>query len=478
MPKVKEIDKTLRAVIDVFEHTDPVAYRKLITDVLQNENYRRVWKDKPVPHNEDLENFGRLYLQWKKHLRTHALPSKEAFKRDFFVSLVDLDKRKSYFIPYLPKDIDVQKLMDVLDDFSVEYFLGVVGSDDFANVFVVHLMSEVLFDFINIEFTEAMKLNDAGFNYHYPGGYEDALELHEKALELSPGFSLAWINKGIALKNLERYDEAIACYDEVINSIDPDYKKAWHNKGVALKQKGKLIEAIKCFDKAIELDPEYSIALQVRKVCLAELMLDNPELEEKVDSFTMQLQNNPQAIQLLIMANTFEERGDWKTAANLMKQVNNLIPNNPDVLVTLGNDLYESGLKDEAVEKFREVLEIDPKNGLGLLNMARYYLDQQEFKEALESSSKAIENVPNHSMAWANHSTALCGLRNYEEALTSAKRACELDEYNPFALNALGNALFCLDRKDEAKDVYEELLRKHPDFIGAQQIRRLISRLD
>ncbi len=44
---------------------------------------------------------------------------------------------------------------------------------------------------------------------------------------------IAWNNKGIALKDLGKYEEAIQAYDKAIE-IKPDYHLAWNNKGIAL----------------------------------------------------------------------------------------------------------------------------------------------------------------------------------------------------------------------------------------------------
>ena len=45
----------------------------------------------------------------------------------------------------------------------------------------------------------------------------------------------AGYNKGSALAKLERREEAIGCYDEVIR-LNPEYSKAWSNKGDSLKK--------------------------------------------------------------------------------------------------------------------------------------------------------------------------------------------------------------------------------------------------
>jgi tetratricopeptide (TPR) repeat protein len=62
-----------------------------------------------------------------------------------------------------------------------------------------------------------------------------------------------WILKGNSLFNDRKFDEAIQCYDKVLE-LDPAFKRAWNNKGFALALLGKHGEAIQCYDKALELD--------------------------------------------------------------------------------------------------------------------------------------------------------------------------------------------------------------------------------
>jgi tetratricopeptide (TPR) repeat protein len=66
-----------------------------------------------------------------------------------------------------------------------------------------------------------------------------------------------WYNKGLALDNQGRYDEAIQAYDKAIE-IDPRDKDIWNNKGIALYDQKRYSEAIQAYDKAIELDPKYA----------------------------------------------------------------------------------------------------------------------------------------------------------------------------------------------------------------------------
>ena len=127
------------------------------------------------------------------------------------------------------------------------------------------LAVELIKIFYNRRLSEAEQFNGIGDELNQHGRYEEALPYFDRALGLSPRFCLVLVNKGIALKNLGRLDEAISCYDTVIEEINPRYKKAWHNKAVALWKKGELEEARTCVDKALEIAPDYPYALDLKR---------------------------------------------------------------------------------------------------------------------------------------------------------------------------------------------------------------------
>ena len=65
--------------------------------------------------------------------------------------------------------------------------------------------------------------------------------------------STAWYNKGNSLDSLEKYEEAIACYDEAIK-LNPEDSDVRYGKGYTLKKLGIDEEAEQCFAKAKELE--------------------------------------------------------------------------------------------------------------------------------------------------------------------------------------------------------------------------------
>ena len=61
-------------------------------------------------------------------------------------------------------------------------------------------------------------------------------------------------NQALALCNLERYEEALVCFEKaiVLDARDPDL---WQNKGVTLCRLKRDREAIVCFVKAADVSP-------------------------------------------------------------------------------------------------------------------------------------------------------------------------------------------------------------------------------
>jgi tetratricopeptide (TPR) repeat protein len=84
------------------------------------------------------------------------------------------------------------------------------------------------------------------------GKYEEALVYFDKAIELNPNDAEVWDNKGIALGHLGKHDEALACFNKALEQ-NPNNAEVWYNKGVALDNLGKHEEALDCYNKANEI---------------------------------------------------------------------------------------------------------------------------------------------------------------------------------------------------------------------------------
>jgi len=62
------------------------------------------------------------------------------------------------------------------------------------------------------------------------------------------------VKKGNSLLEESKFEEALAFFEQalLLNQNDPNL---WNNKGVALRSMGRYEEAMVCFNKSLEIDP-------------------------------------------------------------------------------------------------------------------------------------------------------------------------------------------------------------------------------
>lgn len=168
--------------------------------------------------------------------------------------------------------------------------------------------------------------------------FHKAIEYFDKAIEIEPNFADALYSKGNALYDLCKYEDAILCFDKVIEITQPelttkkaqqlvdatknDLAGAWGNKGLALAKLGKFQEAITCFDKSIEINPKDEKSWTNKGVVLAEL----GKYQEAVACYNKVIEINPKST---------------------------LVWNNK------GYALYKSGMYEEAITCYDEAIGID-----------------------------------------------------------------------------------------------------------------------
>jgi len=149
------------------------------------------------------------------------------------------------------------------------------------------LLSRVLGD-ESIKMISSNEWNNRGFALDESKRYEEAIASYDKAIEFKPDNHGAWENRGFVLSKLKRYEEAIASYDKTIE-LKPYNHKAWYNKGLALSKLKRYEEAITSNDKAIELKRDKHEAWYNRGYALSKLK----RYEEAIASYDKSIEFKP-----------------------------------------------------------------------------------------------------------------------------------------------------------------------------------------
>jgi TolB-like protein/Flp pilus assembly protein TadD len=231
-----------------------------------------------------------------------------------------------------------------------------------------------------------------------------------------------------------QYSEAgllrgIACFEQALE-LDPGYALAW--TGIA-RAHAEFITV-----QAIKLSPEVAIA-RAREAATRALALD-PGLGEAHG-----------VIGLVKMLYDF----DWEGAEAAFKLALQLSPSSADVHDHYGWLCWSTGRYDEAVELVRRARELDPLAhrsdvAAGLLRAGR-------FEEAAAEARQTIAFDPNFARGHSALGWALIALGDYADGIAEMERASALAVDDPTFLGQLGQAYATIGRTDEAREILVRL---------------------
>lgn len=97
--------------------------------------------------------------------------------------------------------------------------------------------------------------NNFGFELMLSQRWSAAVQQFERAIAVKPSFARAYVNLGLALSKLNRFDDALVVFRTVL----PD-KDAYYNMGLMYRGQRRYQEAAGAFEHVLGLDPEFTAA--------------------------------------------------------------------------------------------------------------------------------------------------------------------------------------------------------------------------
>jgi FkbM family methyltransferase len=114
--------------------------------------------------------------------------------------------------------------------------------------------------------TAEQALNEA-WKIHQSGDVPRAERMYAQVINAFPSHAAGWCYLGMALHDLERYDEAVAAYQRAIR-LQPSFPIAFNNLGNTQRQLRRLSDAVASYNRAIELKPDYVTAFKNKATTL------------------------------------------------------------------------------------------------------------------------------------------------------------------------------------------------------------------
>jgi tetratricopeptide (TPR) repeat protein len=235
-------------------------------------------------------------------------------------------------------------------------------------------------------FDLVLEINPAIFNYRgiclrHLGRYEEAIISYDRAIEFKPNKDETWYNRGIALHNLGKYEKAILSYDLAIE-LKPNNDEAWYNRGNLLYSLSKYEKAIASYDRAIELKPNKDEAWYNRGIALLSL-------------------------------------GEYEKAIVSYDRAIELKSNNDEAWYQRGNSLRLVERYEEAIASYNRAIQLKPDDHRAWHNKGFTFFRWGKYLESINCYDTAIGIKSDKYNSWHDKGFVLFSIGDYTAALTT-----------------------------------------------------------
>lgn len=293
----------------------------------------------------------------------------------------------------------------------------------------------------------------------------NSLDLNRKFL-----IAMVWRNQAMALTQLQRWENAIAAYEQAI-AINPEDIMNWIEQGMLLEKVHQTDRALISFRHAVHLNSESSLALA--RYC----------------SILNQLGNYQEAIGACESALVGD--GDWgsggvafvwnqhshaliglrqyDTALASADRAIDLQPDYADAWNNKAVSLWHLKDLDAALLASKRATASDATNAQFWFNQGRIFSALEQYENAVVAYDQAIQSNRSDNILTdilANKGAALWHLQRYQQALEATNQAIELNSKSFIAWYNQGVVLTDLGQYDRAIKAYEQANLIRPNHVA------------
>jgi len=279
-----------------------------------------------------------------------------------------------------------------------------------------------------------VKLNNLvkqGFALHQQEKYDEAIAIYEQILVFEPSHFEALQLIGALYKQTKQSMQAIHYLSKAL-SINSNHWGAQYNLANTYKDLNRLDDALACFDKIITIKPDSAEAFTDRALVLKGLM----RYQEALENYDKAIALKPDLAvafynraEIHIQYFRFEE-----AIADYDKSIS-INPNFADALQNKGIVLQKLLRLEEAAESLKKAININPSVGLTHTNLGIVLQELHRTDEALSCHKKALEIAPN--LLQGHWNLSICNLLagNFEEGWKGYEWRWQIDSMKPYKRN-------------------------------------------
>lgn len=301
------------------------------------------------------------------------------------------------------------------------------------------------------------------------GDYQGAVQFCQKILSENDAYAPAYAILGDVWRKLEKLENAEKFYGLAVK-FAPDHLPF-------SIEYAKLLAQLERFDEATAL----LLALQksspdspAMPMLLADVAMRQREFTRALEYLKLAQKKGAPALIEEQFATCYRELRDYATAEQHLQKLLDTSPQHVRALNMLATIHTESGKLDEAQAILDKILTIDPNYYQALIGRSTLHVHKKEFKEAHTKLEHALKQMPNHFRAYYSLGSLYFLQKQYDRAIHFLKDSVERNMSFLPAQQMLANALFNVNRKQEALPYIDAVLEKFPNYPAFQHIRAAI----
>lgn len=272
--------------------------------------------------------------------------------------------------------------------------------------------------------------------------YDEALEMYNKAIELSEEKAILLNNKAHLLSLMGRYNEAIESCSLAINEDEGDKSYAYNNRARALHEIGEYDEALADCDMAISINP-YIVGPYRNK---AKIYNKTNRWHEAIGiceyAFEIGINDHTLMYEKAYALYYLDKKIETKEICI------SIIEEDPELdepYYLMGEIYYSEEKYNIALKYYKQALDRNPNKGFYMVCIADVYKVMDRIDKAFEYYSRSIELMPNYRYSLIERANIYRDRNEHEKAIEDIKSCLELKE-DPILYNNLGQLYSDIDR--------------------------------
>ena len=300
--------------------------------------------------------------------------------------------------------------------------------------------------------------------------YKEAIEVYKKVVLADPKDLESQFAEGLVYLQLNQYDSAEDIFKKLSEQPESQYQ-AYFYLGKIEEKQGDIKKSLEWYDKVVDGPFVFDASISAISLLQKDKQLDEASsrlslLQERFPKQKLRL--------LLVQVELYNQQKKYDEAFNILTKGLIDYPDEKELL-------YAHALMAERVNKpdivennLKKILAVEPNNvealnalGYTLLNRSTRYADAEKYLK------KALSLEPNQAVIIDSYGWLQFKLGNTEKALGYLQQAYEKQQENEIAAH-LAEVLWALDRKDEARQLFNKAIKNAPDDEYLMDFKRRI----